>query len=180
MLAPRNTLHSTPTSAIDATARLSNLKQSDKVFDVGCGDGRVLIHLAKTTQCQNFVGIEIDADRAEEARRNVMLAKLGPNIHIAIRCENALETSFDNATVVFLYLTPRGMSLIQPLLMDAVARRRNEQSLLVADQNGPSGPILRVVTYTLQLKGEQYLKMERCSVDHQPGAAWPLYLYHFA
>ena len=181
MLAPRKKLWSTPISAVDAVASLSELTPSDRVYDLGCGDCRVLIHLAKTTQCKYFVGVEIDADRAEEARKKVVEENFCPSIHIEIRCENALETCFDDATVVFLYLVPRGLTLIQPLLMKVVEKRRKEgRDIVPSGKNGSSPTIFRVVTYMSQLKGEQYKKMLRCSVDHQPLAAWPVYLYHFA
>lgn len=168
MLAPRKTLWSTPTSAVDAISSLSELTPTDKVYDLGCGDCRVLIHLAKTTKCKHFVGVEIDADRAEEARQNVLRENLCPSIHIDIKCENALETEFDDATVVFLYLVPRGLALIYPRLMDVADKRKKECK------------DLRVVTYMSQLKNEKYSKMLKCSVDHQPLAAWPIYMYHFS
>ncbi len=175
MLAPRKKLWSTPYSAVESIRTLSKLTASDRVYDLGCGDCRVLIHLARTTQCKYFVGVEIDADRTEEARKAVLMENLDPDIYFEIRCENALETCFDDATVLFLYLVPRGLALIHPLLLEVVEKRQGKDSCA----DGNDQPILRVITYMAQLKGETYEKMLLCSVAHQPLAAWPLYLYHF-
>lgn len=174
MLAPRKKLWSTPIPVVDAVASLTDLTIGDRVYDLGCGDCRVLIHLAKTTKCKYFVGIEIDSSRVDEARRKIRDEKLCPSIHFEIRCGNALEACFDDATVVFLYLIPRGLMLVQSLLTKVVEKRRKKEK-----EHDATSSILRVVTYMTQLKGEQYDKMLRCSVDHQPLAEWPLYLYNF-
>ena len=172
MLAPRKKLWSTPKSVIDVSSTLLNLKCTDKVYDIGAGDGRVLIHLAKTTACMDFVGIEIDHDRAEEARRNVLAENLSSQIEI--KETNALYDNFDDATVVFLYLVPRGLSLIHPLLMRLVQKKRELQ------RNCHPQVILRVITYISKLKGEQHKAVVKCSVAHHNSAAWPVYLYHFS
>ena len=46
MLAPRKKLWSTPSTAIDIALQFANLDVNDVVYDVGCGDGRVLIQMA--------------------------------------------------------------------------------------------------------------------------------------
>ena len=168
MLAPRKTLWSTPSSAIHAASRLAAIDKNDKVYDVGCGDGRVLVQLASTTDCNSFVGIEIDPKRAEEARQNVKLAKtrgeISADCTVEIRCENALSVKdYSNATIIFLYLIPRGLRLIKPLLVDATRQ---------------AGRKLRVITYMSALEGEICVAKEFCSVEHQSGAFWPVYLYY--
>jgi hypothetical protein len=190
MLAPRKKLWSTPSAAIDASQNLIELTSSDTLYDVGCGDGRVIIHLASNTPCRRFVGIEIDEDRAREAQAKVDQAKLSGQIpkgvSITIRRENALEVDYTEATAVFLYLVPRGLRLIKPYLV----RKRGAQnegrngssegaltcSGIATDPNA-AHPI-RVVTYMAGFADERYIKKELCTVDHQEGAAWPIYLYH--
>jgi len=246
MIAPRKTLWSTPQSAIDRIKNLlSPLQPSDIFYDVGCGDGRVLIHLAQTTSCRHFVGIEIDRERAEEARVAVRNAHLDPSVKVEIRCENALTSDYADATAVFLYLIPRGLRLIKPLLLrgresvvvlggdGGVAMRKEghqqveEQERLKDIENNDAGtitigmntsqvssslsarvageserieqtsassscgedviqeigrksrPLLRVVTYMAGWNDVQHVTQELCSVEHQKGAQWPIYLYHF-
>lgn len=121
MLAPRNKLWSTPAAAVDIALRFADLGIDDIVYDVGCGDGRVLIQMAALSvplpqhtsahsdstphldmphprqhHCRQFLGIEISPERAAEARRNVLRAQQAGSIpsHVAIDivCANALDT----------------------------------------------------------------------------------------
>lgn len=71
--------------------------------------------------CHKFIGIEISPERALEAQTNIQNArqsKLVPeHVSIEIRCMNALEVNYaHDATVCFLYLVPRGLRLMKPLL----------------------------------------------------------------
>jgi len=194
-------------------SRLANIGKGDVVYDVGCGDGRVLIGLASSQfndadadadanaigcQCTNYVGIEIDADRAEEARQNVLAAyesgSLPRKVRIHIMCANALEVDYNEASVIFLYLVQRGLRLMKPILLrgrdshscgtkstyvngasstDVQQRQCNGSNLNVSRRT------LRVITYMSPFEDEKYSKRELCEVDHQRGAAWPLFLYHF-
>ena len=66
-LAPFNP---TDTAAIAEVVRLANFAPSDVLYDLGCGDGRVLIHAAISAPLKRAVGVEYDktyADRAKEA-----------------------------------------------------------------------------------------------------------------
>mmetsp|Transcript_6843 Transcript_6843/g.9820 ORF Transcript_6843/g.9820 Transcript_6843/m.9820 type:complete len:366 (-) Transcript_6843:33-1130(-) len=47
------------------------------------------------------------------------------------------------------------------------------------DSTPTEEPLLRVITYMAPFRDENYVQRARCKVDHQPGAEWPLYLYHF-
>lgn len=174
MLAPRKTLWSTPDSVLQTVVSRMDLRQGDVVCDVGCGDGRVLVEWAskQTLSTITFIGLEIDAQRAQEASDHVKKAyengRISPNVKVEIHCANALEAShlYQGATVFFLYLIPRGLKLLLPIL-----------KRIVQDRYDCKEP-LRVITYMAPLPGESYISKELCSVDHQPGAAWPLYLYH--
>lgn len=192
MLAPRKKLWSTPQSAITATARLTNLTSSDKLYDIGCGNGQVILHLAKTTQCFQYVGIEIDPDRAKEAIKSIESANLDPNIKVEIRCQNALDlVELVDATVVFCYLIPRGLKLIKPVLERTVEARRRIRAKKFAKEDRDlemksipaieveTGPVLKVVTYMSKFDTETFVSKETCTVEHQSGAKWPIYLYHF-
>ncbi len=174
MLAPRKTLWSTPTAAIEQTSNLIQLTSSDTLYDVGCGDGRVIIHLASATPCRRFVGIEIDEGRAQQAQCNVDEARkagrIPEEVSILIRRANALEVDYSEATAVFLYLVPRGLRLIKPILLQ---RPKAEST----KKEGGSDQV-RVVTYMSPFADVRYVKKELCTVGHQEGAAWPIYLYH--
>ena len=157
MLAPRQKLWSTPREGVAKACDLLALGPNDRVFDVGCGDGRFLIEAAKRGAAG--VGFEIDANRAEEARSAAAAAGVGDLVDV--RTVNALECDFVGATAVFLYLVPRGLRIIAPRLLDAARKKP-----------------LRVVTYMAPLPGVGK-PAARATVTpaHQPSAAWPLYYY---
>lgn len=173
MIAPRKKLWSTPDEIISILHDwIPPLKDTDVVLDVGCGDAKVLIQWAAAAAASpRYMGIEIDEARSQQAKQNVEQAKrdgiLDETVVIDIYCGNALELTdlYQQATVIFLYLIPRGLRLIKPILMEHAAAANNNK-------------ILQVVTYMSPLPDETPVKQTNCTVEHQPGAAWPLYLYH--
>lgn len=174
MLAPRKTLWSTPDTVISkAWAWVRPLLVEDcKIYDIGCGDGRVLLSWARAytaeSSCRihikppSFYGIDVDSERIQQAQRELEHAQreglIDPALSVTFICENALEhiSLFADAHIVFLYLIPRGLRILYPLLT--------------------SKPY--VLTYMAALSTEEIpLHHEMVAVPHQPGAAWPLYLY---
>jgi tRNA G46 methylase TrmB len=243
------------------------------VYDIGCGDGRVLIEMASrsipftneaydstqrcedeqtnsntevtssmqqstssiaaatstTSQqhyCTKFIGIDISPERVTEARNNIQNARtsghIPPHVSIEIICGNALDTEnvdidYTYATVIFLYLVPRGLRLIKPLIWpkdeeegggvdedkrrvndddtvgDLAAKIEEEGGQTTADQSlatttqqqqqvhkNKSTKRRRrtIITYMSPFEDETYVRKELCRVEHQDGAAWPVYLYH--
>eukprot|EP00520_Triparma_pacifica_P019204 CAMPEP_0118638188 /NCGR_PEP_ID=MMETSP0785-20121206/3545_1 /TAXON_ID=91992 /ORGANISM="Bolidomonas pacifica, Strain CCMP 1866" /LENGTH=144 /DNA_ID=CAMNT_0006529409 /DNA_START=121 /DNA_END=552 /DNA_ORIENTATION=+ len=144
MLAPRKKLWSTPEKAVTAAIGfVAPFKEDDVIYDVGCGDGRVLIKFALlegTPGETRFIGIEIDEDRATEARENV--EREGLSEKITILCQNALMVDYSDATIIFLYLIPRGLRLIKPILL--------------GEENGRKRKKIKVVTYMSEIEGEKY------------------------
>jgi SAM-dependent methyltransferase len=176
MLAPRKTLWSTPDGVLGTLISWVQLRPNDVVCDIGCGDGRVLIEWAsRQTHAVAFFGLEICPERAQQAENNVKEAYatgiIPSHVQVSIHCANAIDSLhlYRHATVFFLYLIPRGLRLMKPILFQ-VAREQE----LTAERGVP----LRVITYMSPLPKEMYISKEQCHVDHQPGAAWPLYLYH--
>ena len=175
MLAPRKTLWSTPLSAVDQLQNWISLQDNDKVCDIGCGDGRILLEWAQRISTQpmvpkvSFVGIDIDPTRIELCKnchhQLERSSKIHENISIEFICGNALESNhlFNDANIIFMYLIPRGLKLIHPILMQHKSTMKQ-------------GP-LHVVSYMSKLPGEQANDRALLQVEHQPGAAWPLYYY---
>mmetsp|Transcript_22164 Transcript_22164/g.33616 ORF Transcript_22164/g.33616 Transcript_22164/m.33616 type:complete len:179 (-) Transcript_22164:1438-1974(-) len=175
MIAPRKKLWSTPKEVVKALIEWVPLKQNDVIYDVGCGDAKVLLEWAENVSASGqlgpvrFIGTEIDENRAKEAEENIKCAfeagRLNPSIvSVEIHCKNALETGnlFYDATVVFLYLIPRGLRIVKPLLLEAAKSKAK----------------LQVVSYMSPLPDTPCIAQKNCEVPHQPGAAWPLFLYH--
>ena len=82
--------------------RMAELKENEKLYDLGCGDGRALIVAAREFGVRG-VGVEIDPLKAAIARFLVKSAGLSGRIEI-IRA-SALDVPLHEADVVFLYLS---------------------------------------------------------------------------
>src|SRR5215475_851698 len=63
----------TTEAAVDAMLKLADVKKNDTVYDLGCGDGRIVIAAAKTYGAHG-VGIDINPERIAEARENARKA----------------------------------------------------------------------------------------------------------
>ena len=174
MLAPRKTLWSTPEPVITKAFEWIEpyIQDGTRICDIGCGDGRVILEWAQrcpsatpsaSTTTLSFIGIDIDAERIQQANQALAQARqegrIAANVAVEFVCRNALEATdlLQNVTILFLYLIPRGLRILQPILRDLP---------------------LHVVTYMSPLPGETFQRRELIPVPHQPGAAWPLYLYH--
>lgn len=117
MLAPRKKLWSTPGEALELAIDLLNIHDGDVVYDIGCGDGNFLTMAAKRLPASRFVlkGVEIEAERAALAEQRVR-SQCGPDADVSILASNALEVDYSDGTCFFMYLIPRGLRLILPLL----------------------------------------------------------------
>jgi ribosomal protein L11 methylase PrmA len=86
----------------------------DVVYDLGCGDGRIVIAAAQKFGARG-VGIDIDPVRVAEARGNA--AQAGVEQRVTFRVGDALETDVSEATVVTLYLLAAQNVALRPILM---------------------------------------------------------------
>lgn len=91
----------TPESIIRKILQLANVTSDDVVYDLGCGDGRVVITAAKYFGAK-AKGIEIRRDLVEEARQRV--AKEGLQDKVEIIEGDIRSTPIHDATVVYMYL----------------------------------------------------------------------------
>ena len=117
----------------------------------------------------------------EKHKQNVKQAyasgRIPNHVKVTIHCANAVQAThlYKDATVFFLYLIPRGLRLMHPILKHMLVSQKRDAK---ARDTEPAQPSLRVITYMAPLPNETYVTKEECRVNHQPGAAWPLYLYH--
>ena len=92
---------------------LANVKKDDVIFDLGCGDGRILYRAAKQFGCRG-VGLETNPQRIVEAMQQAKKFEVGPLVEI--RHGDALKPKdIGDATVVVLYMFPEFMNLWQPI-----------------------------------------------------------------
>ena len=93
----------TPQSVVDAMLKLAAVTKSDVVYDLGCGDGRIVITAAKTHGARG-IGIDIDPERIKEANANAQ--KAGVTDRVKFLEQDLFQTDFKEASVVTLYLLP--------------------------------------------------------------------------
>jgi SAM-dependent methyltransferase len=103
----------TPAMVVDEMLKLAKVSADDIVYDLGCGDGRIVIAAAKTYGARG-VGIDIDPKRIEEA--NERAQKEGVTDLVSFRLEDLFETDFSEATVVTLYLLTALNERLRPVL----------------------------------------------------------------
>jgi SAM-dependent methyltransferase len=104
----------TTAEAVRAMLKLADVKKADIVYDLGCGDGRIVIAAAKTYGARG-VGIDIDPDRIQEARENAK--KAGVENLVRFEENDLFQANFREATVVTLFLLPSINLKLRPKLL---------------------------------------------------------------
>ena len=104
----------TPYEVVDEMLRLAELKKGDILYDLGCGDGRIVIEAAKRAGIR-AVGIDIDPERIRESEENAI--KAGVQKMVEFRCQNIFEADFSDATVVTMYLLPDVNIRLRPTIL---------------------------------------------------------------
>lgn len=101
----------TPPEIVERMLELAQVKKSDVVYDLGSGDGRIVIMAAKKYGVR-AVGFEIDPERIKEARENIK--KAGVEKLVEIRQQDIRTVDLSEATVLTMYLLPEVNLLIRP------------------------------------------------------------------
>ena len=111
----------TPDQIVDRMLELAEVRPDDVVYDLGCGDGRIVIAAARKYGCK-AVGIEIDPKVVELAKENVKKAHV--EHLVVIRQGDVFEEDFRDATVVAMYLLPEVNVRLMPKLKQLRAGSR--------------------------------------------------------
>jgi len=104
----------TPQEVVERMLALAAVKKNDVVYDLGSGDGRVVVTAAKKYGVRG-VGFEIDPGLVKLARENVR--KQGVGKLVEIRQQDFMNADLSPATVVTLYLSYDGNLALRPKLM---------------------------------------------------------------
>lgn len=98
---------------VDRMLEMAHLKAGEKLYDLGCGDGRILIEAAEKYKVK-AVGVEISPKLVEEAQKNIDDAGLADQASVIKG--DLLETDLSDADVVTIYLATSSNEKLRPRL----------------------------------------------------------------
>jgi len=104
----------TPLDVVEAMLKAAKVNSSDIVYDLGCGDGRIVITAAKEYGASG-VGIDLDPQRIKEATTNAHQAGVADRVRFLQA--DLFEANISEASVVALYLLPSLNLRLRPKLM---------------------------------------------------------------
>jgi trans-aconitate methyltransferase len=103
-----------PSPVVEGMLKLANVRSTDTVYDLGCGDGRIVIAAAKNFKARG-VGVDIDPERIREARENARQAGVADLVRF--EQNDLFKADIRSATVVTLYLLPNVNERLKPRLL---------------------------------------------------------------
>jgi SAM-dependent methyltransferase len=104
---------SAPEHAVDKMLDMANLKPGETLYDLGCGDGRIIIAAAKKYRVK-AVGVEISEQLARAAVENAR--KAGVQNQVKVIHQDFMRTDLSDANVVTLYLATTANDMLRPNL----------------------------------------------------------------
>ena len=143
----------TPPEVVAAMLKLADLHPGDVLYDLGCGDGRIVVTAAKEYGVK-AVGFDVDPKRIRESLENVR--KNGVGDRVTITQADIFKTDLRAADVVTLYLLPR----LNVQLMPQLARLK---------------PGSRIVSHSFDMKGAKPNKVVH--VKLRTGSERVIYLW---
>lgn len=137
----------TPQEVVDKMLELAEVKKGDIVYDLGCGDGRIVVTAAKKFGVKAY-GFDINPERVKESLENVKTNKV--EHLVTIKEADIFELDLSEATVVTLYLLPD----LNVKLMPQLRKLK---------------PGSRIVSHDFDMRGAKPLKVEKVTVKRQEG-----------
>jgi SAM-dependent methyltransferase len=107
----------TPQDVVERMLQIAQVGRNDVVYDLGCGDGRLVITAAKKYGARG-VGVDFDLNRVKESQANA--EKAGVEALVEFRQQDALTVDVSPATVVTLYLLTSSNLKLRPILTKAL------------------------------------------------------------
>lgn len=107
----------TPDEIVAVMISMAGITEKDVVYDLGCGDGRIIIAACLRTGARG-VGVDIDPDRITESRRNA--AQAGVQGKVTFLQQDLFKTDFSEASVLALYLLPELNLKLRPGILNGL------------------------------------------------------------
>jgi len=109
----------TPQKVVEKMLSFANVTEDDIVYDLGCGDGRIVVTAAKKFGARG-VGVDIDPKRVEESLENVKEAGVEDLVEIRLGDARNVE-DIGRATVIALYVLQKAAIDMRPTLEEKLA-----------------------------------------------------------
>src|SRR4051794_20999893 len=104
----------TPQHVVDEMLRAVSVNEKDVLYDLGCGDGRIVVSAARDFGAR-AIGVDIDPERIRSCNDNAAAAKVMERAEF--RQQSFFDVDLREATVVTLYLLPWTNAMLQPKLL---------------------------------------------------------------
>ncbi|GBC99327.1 Ribosomal protein L11 methyltransferase [bacterium HR17] len=104
----------TPYEVVREMLKVARVGPNDIVYDLGCGDGRIVITAIKEFRAKRGVGVDIDPQRIRESNENAQ--KAGVTDRVRFLQQDLFQTDIGEATVITLYLLPSVNLRLRPKL----------------------------------------------------------------
>ncbi len=143
----------TPQEVVDRMLELVNVTEDDVVYDLGCGDGRIVVTAAKRYGCR-ALGVDIDPQRVEESLENVRENNVEHLVEI--QEGDIFQLDLTPASVITLYLLP-------------------ELNVRLIPQLEKLKPGTRIVSHAFDMRGMKPDKIE--TIEAERGTSHRVYLW---
>jgi len=105
----------TPTEVVEEMLKLAEVGKDDIVYDLGCGDGRIVVTAVEKFGAKRGVGVDLDPQRIQESKANALQHKVEGKVEF--RQGDVLDiTDLSNALVVTLYMSDDLNLRLRPIL----------------------------------------------------------------
>jgi len=95
----------TPQEVVEEMLKLANVKKDDVVYDLGCGDGRIVLTAARKYGVK-ATGFDIDPERIKDCQANFKKEKEETQKLVKFEQKNIFKQDLSGASVITLYLLP--------------------------------------------------------------------------
>jgi SAM-dependent methyltransferase len=143
----------TPQEVVDRMLELVQVTKDDVVYDLGCGDGRIVATAAKKYGCKAF-GFDVDPQRIEDSLATVK--EMGVEDLVEIRKQDIFTLDLTPASVITLYLLP-------------------ELNVRLIPQLDKLKPGTRIVSHAFDMRGVKPVKVE--TIEGELGSQHTIYMW---
>ena len=144
-------------TAIERMAEIAELTSDDLVYDLGCGDGRIVIGAVKQSGCRG-VGFDIDPERIKESIANAIAS--GVSERLEFREQDVFTVDLSQCTVAMIYLLPWMVAKLEPQF----------------EQMKPGARIVSQDYWIEQVRPQRVIRVN-AATENNPDAFYMLYLY---